>query len=103
MFPHERSLVQKLDGKPFVLLGINSDPSRQEAKRTANQEDLPFRSWYIGAKRSTIARNYHVEGLPTLYLLDAQGVIRRQYLGPPSRDTLDRDIEELLKELQPKL
>ena len=27
MYPHERSLVKRLEGKPFVLLGINSDDS----------------------------------------------------------------------------
>ena len=25
MIPHERSLVKKLEGKPFVLLGVNGD------------------------------------------------------------------------------
>jgi len=25
MYPHERSLVQKMEGKPFALIGVNSD------------------------------------------------------------------------------
>jgi hypothetical protein len=29
MYPHERSLVNRLAGKPFVLLGINSDDDRE--------------------------------------------------------------------------
>ena len=24
MYPHERSLVQKMEGKPFALVGVNS-------------------------------------------------------------------------------
>ena len=30
MYPHERSLVKKMEGKPFVLLGVNSDADREQ-------------------------------------------------------------------------
>jgi hypothetical protein len=30
MYPHERSLVQRLEGKPFALLGINTDDARAQ-------------------------------------------------------------------------
>ena len=36
MYPHERSLVKRLEGKPFALLGVNSDPKdrlRQAMKK----------------------------------------------------------------------
>ena len=32
MYPHERSLVKKMEGKPFVLLGVNSDGTRTSSK-----------------------------------------------------------------------
>ncbi len=32
MYPHERSLVEKLEGKPFALIGINSDLDRDKIK-----------------------------------------------------------------------
>ena len=32
MYPHERSLVKKLEGKPFALIGINSDTDRDKIK-----------------------------------------------------------------------
>ena len=28
MFPHERSLVKRLENKPFALIGINSDKDK---------------------------------------------------------------------------
>ena len=40
MYPHERSLVQKMQGKPFVLLGVNSDKSRDTAKNATVTEKL---------------------------------------------------------------
>ncbi len=32
MYPHERSLVKRLEDKPFVLIGVNSDSDRAELK-----------------------------------------------------------------------
>jgi hypothetical protein len=32
MIPHERSLVKRLEGKTFVLLGVNGDPDPAELK-----------------------------------------------------------------------
>ena len=32
MFPHERSLVKRLEGRPFALIGVNSDTDPQYAK-----------------------------------------------------------------------
>ena len=32
MVPHERELVKRLEGKPFVLLGVNGDDDREVAK-----------------------------------------------------------------------
>ena len=29
MYPHERSLVKRLAGRPFALLGVNSDQDRK--------------------------------------------------------------------------
>jgi hypothetical protein len=38
MYPHERSLVKRLEGKPFALLGINSDPSQKVLKEVIEKE-----------------------------------------------------------------
>jgi hypothetical protein len=32
MYPHERSLVKKMEGKPFALIGVNSDEDRDALK-----------------------------------------------------------------------
>jgi hypothetical protein len=101
MYPHERSLVKKMDGKPFVLLGVNSDQTRDAAKDAATKEKLTWRSWFAGSGGGQIAQKYKIQGWPTLYILDAKGVIRHKYLGSPQPpETLDKNIEELLKEME---
>ena len=45
MFPHERSLVKRLEGKPFALLGINSDGDREDCKKKNEVDKITWRSW----------------------------------------------------------
>ena len=32
MYPHERSLVKRVEVKPFALIGVNSDEDRAKLK-----------------------------------------------------------------------
>ncbi len=97
MYPHERSLVKKMEGRPFVLLGINSD-SRQRLKEVITKEKMTWRSWFDGGSTGgPIATEWAVQGWPTLCLIDQNGVIRQRYLGSPGDEQLDDAIEQLVK------
>ncbi|MBM3833822.1 MAG: TlpA family protein disulfide reductase [Verrucomicrobia bacterium] len=76
MYPHERSLVKKLEGKPFVLLGVNSDP-KARFRAVMKKENITWRSWWDGGNTSgPIASAWGIRGWPTLYLIDHKGIIR---------------------------
>jgi hypothetical protein len=97
MYPHERSLVKRLAGKPFALLGINSDPSKDDLKRIMAKENITWRSWWDGGNtEGPIATKWNVNGWPTIYVLDAKGVIR--YKNVREKD-LDEAVDTLLKEM----
>ncbi len=101
MYPHERSLVKKLENKPFVLVGVNSDRDRDHLKERIKQEKMTWRSWWDGGGASgPIASSWNVRGWPTLYILDHKGVIRHKFLGFPGEQTFDGALEALLKEAQ---
>jgi hypothetical protein len=77
MYPHERSFVKKIQGKPVVLLGVNSDKDRQELKKVLEKEQITWRSWWDGGKSGgPIASAWQVRGWPTIYIVDAKGIIR---------------------------
>jgi hypothetical protein len=96
MFPHERSLVKKYEGKPFILLGINSDKDRDKVKRDNEKEQLTWRNWWDGGSTNgPIARKWNVRGWPTVYLIDHHGVIRAKML-------VDELIERLVEEAEKK-
>ena len=100
MYPHERSLVKKHADKPFVILGVNSDSDRDELKKVIAQEELTWRSWWDGGSTDgPIATAWNVRGWPTIYILDAKGVIRYKSMGANEKQ-IDATIEKLLKEAE---
>src|SRR5262249_48260326 len=101
MYPHERSLVKRLKGKPFVLLGVNSDRDREALKKTLKEEKITWRSWWDGGRiGGPIATAWNVRGWPTLYVLDAKGVIRHHWVGSPGDEVLDKALEALLAKVE---
>jgi hypothetical protein len=102
MYPHERSLVKRLADKPFVLLGVNSDQDRAGLKKVMDKEKITWRSfWNGGSTDGPISSRWDVEGWPTLYLIDAKGVIRHMHLGSPEKESqLDEEIDKLVAEIE---
>jgi hypothetical protein len=101
MYPHERSLVKRLEGKSFVLLGVNSDRDRAEIKKVMEKEKITWRSfWNGGSTGGPISSRWDVQGWPTLYLIDAKGVIRHTHVGSPGEKVLDEEIDKLIAEAE---
>ena len=97
MFPHERSLVKQLADKPFALIGINSDGDLEQAQEGNVKKNITWRSFWNG-KLGTfgpIATKWGVKSWPTIYVVDAKGVIRYKNV---RGQELDDAITELLAE-----
>jgi len=97
MYPHERSLVERLKDEPFALVGINSDP--EEAYREAvERESISWPSfWDGGDTYGPIATKWNVWGWPTTYVLDHEGIIR--YKNVRGED-IDMVVDRLLAEMK---
>ncbi len=97
MYPHERSLVKKLEDKPFALLGVNSDP-REAARKAIAREKISWRSWWDGGDtQGPIARQWNVSAWPTIYVLDHEGIIRHKNV---RGDELEKAVESLLDAIE---
>jgi AhpC/TSA family len=100
MYPHERSLVQRLAGKPFALIGVNSDDDRNALKAALVEEQITWRSfWNGGGTDGPISRAWGVESWPTIYVIDHEGVIRFKNL---SGEALDQVVDALLRVMEAK-
>ena len=100
MYPHERSLVEKYQDRPFVILGVNSDGSRELVKSVSEKEKLTWRSfWDGGSTQGPLVKAWKTQGFPTIYVLDGNGVVRLRAVGDPG-NILEQTIEECLAELK---
>src|SRR5438105_3589593 len=102
MIPHERSLVKKLEGKPFALVGVNSDQDPEQLKKDIKENEVTWRSFQNqrkgdNPKPKAIADEWNVQGWPTLYLIDHKGVIKKKWLGSPGNEVLDKEVEKLVQ------
>lgn len=86
---------------PFALLGVNVQgidvaPMKQAMER----QNLTWRSFADPGpiSHSPICTRWNLDAIPTLYLLDAKGVIRRKWLGGADEAALDAAIEALVAE-----
>jgi cytochrome c biogenesis protein CcmG, thiol:disulfide interchange protein DsbE len=95
----ERSLVQKYKDQPFVILGVSNDSDAGMLRETQQEQNITWRSWWD--ERRTITRAWRIEGFPTLYVIDSQGIIRKRFKGKPDADVLEKEIQKWLKETRP--
>lgn len=97
MYPHERSLVKRLEGKPFALLGINSDQNKEDLKKVMAKEQITWRSWFDGGMKGPISTKWGIQGWPTIFVLDHKGVIRYKDV---RKQDLDDAVDALMKEAE---
>jgi thiol-disulfide isomerase/thioredoxin len=95
MIPHERSLVKRLEGKPFALISISGDAKKETLETFLTKEPMPWTHWHNGAVGG-ILEKWNVEYFPTIYVIDAKGVIRFKDV---RGEAMDKAVETLLEEM----
>jgi thiol-disulfide isomerase/thioredoxin/outer membrane lipoprotein-sorting protein len=83
-----------------VLLGVNDDETAEKALKWAREQGYDWPSLYDG-KQKDARRKYKVDGIPTLVLIDKQGIIAEYQLG--SGEIVDASVRSALKKLAIKL
>ena len=103
MFPHERSLVKRMEGRPFALIGVNSDTDKDFLKKQNEKQEITWRSFWCGkdGTNGPIPTQWNVSGWPTLYYLDHKGVIRAKNVRQEEKidELIDKLVEEAEKDL----
>ena len=86
--------MERLKGKPFALLGVNTDAAREKARQEDRRRGINWRSWWDGGVNGPVATAWQINGLPGVVVLDHRGVVRQRDLDGPA---LERAVERLLK------
>ena len=96
MYPHERSLVKQYEDQPFVILGVNSDPTTEFLRNVMKEKELTWSSFFDGGGTGgPIATKWGVRGWPAVYIIDHEGIIRHR-----GRSDLDDVIARLVRSAQ---
>jgi hypothetical protein len=97
MLPDERSLVARMEGRQFVLLGVNCDNEQETIQRVSLRDHLNWRNWWNGGSQGPYTARYGVHSWPATFVLDANGVIRYRNVRGPE---LEQAVETLLREVE---
>jgi hypothetical protein len=97
MLPHEKEMVERLKNRPFALIGINSDGGRSALQKILQEQGITWRNAVDVSTNGPIAKRWNVRGWPTIYILDAKGVIRYRDL---RGQEMEQAVMTLLGELK---
>lgn len=86
-----------LAGRDVTFLGVNVEPRMGPRRLAQVHQQLGARFPTLQDQTGDLKTNYGVSALPTLVVLDQQGVVRHVERGVPNRLRLSREIESLLE------
>lgn len=98
LLPHFGELLAKHAADPFAILGVNTDEDAARVREFSKEQKLAFRSVFEGGRGGPIAQRYQVRAFPTLFLIDARGLIRKSWAIAPSDKALDEEIAAAIAE-----
>lgn len=84
---------KQFENEPVALLGIGVDQPAAVLQRFADNRKVNYR--ILPDPGGAVAAQYHVVGVPTIYGIDAQGVVRYSAHGLPA------DKQALVRQLVP--
>ena len=84
-------------GAPVEFVGVNVWDTSDAAEVFLVEFGVPYPTG-VDADGS-IALEYGVRGIPEKFFIDADGVVRRKYVGPMPEDVLRGALDELLSEV----
>jgi RNA polymerase sigma factor (sigma-70 family) len=97
-YPALRALQKKFKGKPVEIVTVMADQERATVLSALDKGDITWRAVWDGAQ-GPIMTKWNVQGLPTLYVIDRQGIIRGREVAD---DKLDDLVAELLEGKAPR-
>lgn len=96
--PRLDALQRKHGARGFSVVGVNKDHSVADAQRFLQRVPVGFA--LVHDAQDALAKAFDVKAMPSGYLVDRRGIVRRVHRGftAQTATALEREIEELLGE-----
>ena len=95
-FPWMNSLLRKYPSDKFTIITVNLDAETDAMHKFLGKVKADFDVYHDPSGK--IAEQFEIEGMPTSYLIDANGKVVKKHIGFYTKkvDKYEREIEELL-------
>lgn len=95
--PHLQKLYQKYNKRGLVMVGISGyrGDTIEDVKSFVKDNKMTYPIPYDPGRK--VLMKYGVRGLPTLFMIDKQGIIRNVEIGYTPPEILESEIKALLK------
>jgi thiol-disulfide isomerase/thioredoxin len=90
--PHIKQIAHRFEGQPLVVISVSLDDDEAKWKEFVAKNQMTWLQTRDGGFTALIAREFHVDAIPSTFTIDADGVLEDQHVG-------DADIEGKLKKL----
>ncbi len=86
--PTKEVLFQKMQGKPFQMLGMlfRDDPANLIPYKRTHIVNLPT----LISPENEAAKKYGITGVPETFIIDKEGIIREKLVGPKEWDSQEQ-------------
>jgi thiol-disulfide isomerase/thioredoxin len=97
--PQEKALVERFAGKPFALLGVNTDDKKEDFKRLAKEQGVTWKNSWQGSRQGPWPEAWGITQYPAVFVLDEKGVIRATNV---RTEDLPKVVDDLLAKMDAK-
>jgi thiol-disulfide isomerase/thioredoxin len=91
-------LSKKITDEKFEIIGVNLDYTEKQAIKGKKAFKIPYRVMYDAGNK--VMRKYRVVSIPSLFIVDTEGVLRFRHVGYDPRNfaRIEKEIRSLLVE-----
>jgi peroxiredoxin len=93
--PNIQKMHETYADEGLVVLGVNVGDSLADAEGYARRLKINFT--ILLDSDETISRSYLVNGYPTSYFIDREGVVKSIYIGEMTREEMEKQVKSVLK------
>ena len=91
--PDLKAAYNELREENVAFIGIGTQDDTDKLKKFSDDNSLPYT--IVEDPKGTVGDRYSVLGLPTTILVDSQGIVRKVFTGPITKDQVMTEVGKL--------
>jgi peroxiredoxin len=94
--PVLNKVYKDLRSKGMNVVGVSTDEDQANAKEFVSRYSLAFPNAYAGTEKGqSVLASYQIVGVPTIYVIGKDGMVKASYVGETPEATIRKDFAAL--------